>query len=430
MGAVAVRAVQALGYEGVGTLEFLLEETHEGSHTVAAGPPQGDGAPSGGSDPAQRRSVGANFYFLEMNTRLQVEHPVTEAITGLDLVALQLQVAAGEPLPLSQAEVRLDGHAIEVRLCAEDPTQGFVPQSGRVLRWRADDRLRTESALQDGCEIPPWYDSMVAKLIAHGPDRESARRRLIAGLQDTVALGLPTNQTYLAACLRHPVWAAGGATTAFIGEHGEALLSDSVGKAERQAAVGALALLECDSDQHHPLAARHPVRLRYRCGSGLLEATATREGEGWRLRIHTADGETDHSVAVLAREPGRWRLTLDGVQRSVDWARSDSDPRTVWLQSLGDTWCVRDERLKAAQRASDSGDGQVRAAMNGRVVALHVALGQAVQRGDTVLTLEAMKMEHRHSANTSGVVRAVHVQPGDQVSAARVLVEITPEATP
>ena len=430
MGAVAVRAVQALGYEGVGTLEFLLEETHEGSHTVAAGPPQGDGAPSGGSDPAQRRSVGANFYFLEMNTRLQVEHPVTEAITGLDLVALQLQVAAGEPLPLSQADVRFQGHAIEVRLCAEDPTQGFVPQSGRVLRWRADDRLRTESALQDGCEIPPWYDSMVAKLIAHGPDRESARRRLIAGLQDTVALGLPTNQTYLAACLRHPVWAAGGATTAFIGEHGETLLSDSVGKTERQAAVGALALLECDSDQHHPLAARHPVRLRYRCGSGLLEATATREGDGWRLRMHTADGETDHTVAVLAREPGRWRLTLDGVQRSVDWARSDSDPRTVWLQSLGDTWCVRDERLKAAQRANDNGDGQVRAAMNGRVVALHVALGQAVQRGDTVLTLEAMKMEHRHSANTSGVVRAVHVQPGDQVSAARVLVEITPEATP
>lgn len=430
MGAVAVRAVQALGYEGVGTLEFLLEETHDGSHTVDAGPPQGDGAPPGGSDSAQRRSVGANFYFLEMNTRLQVEHPVTEAITGLDLVALQLQVAGGERLPLNQADVRFQGHAIEVRLCAEDPEQGFVPQSGRLLRWRADERLRTESALHDGSEVSPWYDPMVAKLIAHGPDRESARRRLLAGLQDTVALGLPTNQRYLGACLRHPVWVAGEATTALIGEHGGELLASAQGDATLQSTIGAVALLDSGAERAHPLAARHPVRLRYRVGDALQHASATRCAEGWRVRLDATHGEAEHTVAVLAREPGRWRMAVDGVQRSVEWASSDSDPHTLWLQSLGEVWWVQDERLNPAQRASDSGDGQVRAAMNGRVVAVAVAVGQAVQRGHTVLTLEAMKMEHRHSANTSGMVRAVHVQPGDQVSAARVLVEIAPEATP
>jgi geranyl-CoA carboxylase alpha subunit len=190
-----------------------------------------------------------------------------------------------------------------------------------------------------------------------------------------------------------------------------------------------VALLESGAAREHPLAARHPVRLRWRLGNALHQATATRCAVGWRLQQHTADGDTEHTVAVLGRAPDHWRLALDGVQRSVSWARSERDPHTLWLQSLGDVWCVRDERLYAAQRASDSGDGQVRAAMNGRVVAVAVAVGQAVQRGDTVLTLEAMKMEHRHSANTSGVVHAVHVQAGDQVSAARVLVEIAPQAS-
>ena len=190
-----------------------------------------------------------------------------------------------------------------------------------------------------------------------------------------------------------------------------------------------MALLESGAARAHPLAARHPVRLRWRLGDALHQATATRCAEGWRLQQHSADGDTEHTVAVLAREPGHWRLAVDGVQRSVQWACSDSDPHTLWLQSLGEVWCVQDERLSPAQRASDCGDGQVRAAMNGRVVAVAVSVGQAVQRGDTVLTLEAMKMEHRHSANTSGVVHAVHVQAGDQVSAARVLVEIAPQAS-
>ncbi len=182
MGAIAVAAIKSLRYEGAGTLEFLLDKT------------------------------GA-FYFMEMNTRLQVEHPVTEAIPGLDLVELQLRVAGGEPLGIRQEEVKFSGHAIEVRLCSEDARADFMPRSGRMALWQMPDELRVEDALQSGSEIPPFYDSMIAKLISHGTTRDEARRKLIHGLEQTVAFGVTTNQTFLATCLRHPVFAADSATT-------------------------------------------------------------------------------------------------------------------------------------------------------------------------------------------------------------------------
>ena len=187
MGEVAVAAVRSLRYEGAGTLEFLLDERGE-------------------------------FYFMEMNTRLQVEHPVTEAITGLDLVELQLRVASGEPLGMVQEDVKFSGHAIEIRLCSEDAGADFMPQSGTMARWRMPEGVRVEHALQSGSAIPPFYNSMIAKLIASGSNREEARSRLICGLEQTVAFGVTTNQAFLMACLRHPVFAKGEATTAFIGE--------------------------------------------------------------------------------------------------------------------------------------------------------------------------------------------------------------------
>ena len=188
MGDVAVAAVKAIGYEGAGTLEFLLDES------------------------------GA-FYFMEMNTRLQVEHPVTEAVTGLDLVELQLRVAAGEPLGLKQEDIRFDGHAIEVRLCSEDAGHDFMPQSGTMLRWAMPQNLRVEHALQSGSQIPPFYDSMIAKVISHGATRDQARGRLICGLEEVEAFGVTTNQGFLISFLRHPAFARGEATTAFIGNH-------------------------------------------------------------------------------------------------------------------------------------------------------------------------------------------------------------------
>src|SRR5258708_5589990 len=192
MGGVAVGAIKSIGYEGAGTLEFLLDRNGE-------------------------------FYFMEMNTRLQVAHPVTEAITGLDLVELQLRVAAGEPLGLRQEDIQFSGHAIEVRLCSEDASRDFMPQSGRMALWQIPGELRAEHPPQSGSDIPPFYDSMIAKLIGHGTTRDEARRKLIHGLEQTVAFGVTTNQAFLAACLRHPAFAAGEATTAFIEQHRDEL---------------------------------------------------------------------------------------------------------------------------------------------------------------------------------------------------------------
>ena len=184
MGEAAVKAARAAGYVGAGTVEFLLED--------------------------------GKFWFMEMNTRLQVEHPVTEAITGLDLVEWQLRVAAGEPLPAKQEDIRFSGHAIEVRLCAEDPERNFLPQAGTLTLWQPSASVRVDHALESGTEISPFYDSMIAKLIAHAPTRDEARAKLATALDETVALGVPTNKDFLAAVLRDKEFAAGGATTDFL----------------------------------------------------------------------------------------------------------------------------------------------------------------------------------------------------------------------
>jgi acetyl/propionyl-CoA carboxylase alpha subunit len=184
MGEAAVKAAKAVGYVGAGTVEFLLED--------------------------------GKFWFMEMNTRLQVEHPVTELITGLDLVEWQLLVAAGNPIPLQQDEIQMKGHAIEVRLCAEDAEQDFLPQAGRLERWQPSSAVRVDHALESGMAIPPFYDSMIAKLIAHAPTRDAAREKLAAALDETVAQGIPTNKDFLAVVLRDRGFGAGEATTNFL----------------------------------------------------------------------------------------------------------------------------------------------------------------------------------------------------------------------
>jgi geranyl-CoA carboxylase alpha subunit len=184
MGQAAIKAARAVGYVGAGTVEFLLED--------------------------------GKFWFMEMNTRLQVEHPVTEAITGLDLVEWQLRVASGEPLPARQEDIRFIGHAIEVRLCAEDPERNFLPQAGTLALWEPSASVRVDHALESGIAIPPFYDSMIAKLIAHAPTRGAAREKLAAALDETTALGIPTNKDFLAAVLRNRSFANGEATTDFL----------------------------------------------------------------------------------------------------------------------------------------------------------------------------------------------------------------------
>jgi geranyl-CoA carboxylase alpha subunit len=391
MGQVAVDAVRSLRYEGAGTLEFLLDASGE-------------------------------FYFMEMNTRLQVEHPVTEAVTGLDLVELQLRVASGEPLGLVQEDIKFSGHAIEVRLCSEDAGRDFVPQSGRMALWQMPEGIRVEHALQSGSEIPPFYDSMIAKIISHGTDRDEARGKLISGLEQLAAFGVTTNQGFLISCLRHPAFAKGEATTAFIGNHRTELLAPRH-DAEWEAFLAGLLLyltnpLAPKWHSGRSLAATFPVPVRVEFDHGVRDIEIVRERDGsyqgvenklYRVEIH---GVGNDSV----------RFTSNGLTESLRWSR---DGDRLHFLYRGETIAVRDLTMAApVSAAAGGGDGKVRAAMSGRVVAVLVRPGDKVAAGQPIMTLEAMKMEHVHTAGVAGTVSAIDVAEGEQVTTGKIVVEI------
>ncbi|MES2194363.1 MAG: acetyl-CoA carboxylase biotin carboxylase subunit [Pseudomonadota bacterium] len=392
IGAVAVAAVRSIGYEGAGTLEFLLDASGE-------------------------------FYFMEMNTRLQVEHPVTEAITGLDLVELQLRVASGEPLGLKQEDIKFSGHAIEVRLCSEDAAHDFMPQSGRMALWQMPGEIRVEHALQSGSEIPPFYDSMIAKLISHGESRDAARRQLIHGLEQTAAFGVTTNQAFLAACLAHPTFAAGEATTAFIGTHRDALLAPRADAAS-EAALAAVLLYVTDPfaplwRRGRTLASTFPVSARIELDHGIHELEVGRERDGGYLA--TLEG-TAYRIEIHALDSDSLRFSSNGLMESAKFLR---DGDRLFILHRGVTSAVRDLTLAApVSAAAAGGDGKVRAAMNGRVVAVLVKPGEKVAAGQPVMTLEAMKMEHVHTAGIAGTIAAIDVAEGEQVTTGKIVVEI------
>jgi len=398
MGTVAVTAVKAIGYEGAGTLEFLLDA-------------QG------------------HFYFMEMNTRLQVEHPVTEAITGLDLVELQLRIAAGEPLALRQDDVKFSGHAIEVRLCSEDAAHDFMPQSGTLALWRMPEHLRVEHALRSGSEISPYYDSMIAKIIAYGESRDEARRKLVHGLDATIAFGVTTNRGFLAACLRHPAFAAGEASTAFIAVHRGELVASVPDDAVPEAAVASLLLHVTDRHARpwrkgRSLAATFPTLLRIEIDGRPHACEVFRERDG--SYVTTADGRSV-CFEIEDLSAGEIRFRADGLTESAVYHR---DGDQLFVQRLGITNAVRDlTRSPPAIAAAAGGDGKLRAALNGRVVAVLVKSGDGVTAGQPVLTLEAMKMEHVHTAAISGII-TIDVEEGEQVTTGRIVAEIEAVSQP
>jgi geranyl-CoA carboxylase alpha subunit len=371
MGAAAVAAARAIAYRGAGTVEFLV-----------------------GADGA--------FYFLEMNTRLQVEHPVTEAITGQDLVAWQFKVAVGEKLPLAQQQVKFSGHAIEIRLYAEDAYADFLPQTGRIDVWRpaTGAGIRVDHGMKDGLTISPFYDPMIAKLIAHGATREEARTRLVRALRETVVLGPVTNRHFLIRLLEHREFAAGKATIAFIGKHfsGDALEPPAV--TERHWALAA-ALLWRQSAERYPPALR-----------------------GWRnsnpepTPIRLAVGNVERTIPVAAHEAAK-------VDTNMPF-HIDGDDIIVDL----DTHTVRfsDKTYAPPTAAMAGSDGKLRAPMDGRVVAIKVAAGDSVTRGQTLIVLEAMKIQHQLKAVLDATVESVAVQEGQQVSNRTVLVTMAANA--
>jgi geranyl-CoA carboxylase alpha subunit len=391
MGEAALKAGRAVNYVGAGTVEFLLDRNGQ-------------------------------FYFLEMNTRLQVEHPVTELITGLDLVDWQLQIAAGQPLPLRQEQVTLTGHAMEVRLYAEDPAQGFLPQTGEVLRWEPAPGVRTDHGVAEGQRVSPFYDPMLGKIIAHGATREEARRKLLRAVEDGVLLGVCSNQRLLADLLRHPRFVAGDFNTGFIAEH----FSDIANRTATSEELGLAAALFY---QHSAQAHRNG-----------LSGWSNNASVPWTYRLATEGDAREVSLSVLAANrwqveigpdsidihdleaDGRWAiLVLNGVRRRIAY---HLDGTQLWLMRTNGGLCITHQTQAVASRQAQASTGTVKAPMDGAIVEVRVSEGDSVSKGQLLLVLEAMKMEHPLKAGIDGVIKRIQVIAGDQVRNRQVLLEI------
>ncbi|WP_288903960.1 acetyl-CoA carboxylase biotin carboxylase subunit [uncultured Sneathiella sp.] len=403
MGAAAVEAARSISYRGAGTVEFLLD-------------------------------AGNNFYFLEMNTRLQVEHPVTELVTGIDLVSLQIKVAQGESLGMAQKDVALQGHAIEVRLYAEDTTQDFLPCTGRISRWQAaeGEGIRFDVGIDAGQEISPFYDPMIAKVIAYGESREIARHRLIEALKNTVLFGLTTNRGFLIDILNEETFARGEATTAFIGDlFDESRLAANVPSDVEMAMAAVLCYqVERDkaassalfaSDQLMDWSSGGELLTRYvfTPGDGKTDVTVSprREG-GYKVMV----GDTPLVVDVMGRSENKAQLTVDGNRRRVHYDVPSEG--VLELTDDGKTLRFANEIAVPLSAAGSAGSGQVTAPMHGTLLDVFVKAGDTVEVGTRLAVLEAMKMQHDILAEVSGVVQNVIATAASQVSVDDLLFEI------
>ncbi|MFD8415795.1 biotin carboxylase N-terminal domain-containing protein [Streptomyces sp. NPDC059650] len=429
MGAAAVEAARACGYVGAGTVEFIVP----------------------GGDPS-------SYFFMEMNTRLQVEHPVTELITGLDLVELQLRVAAGGELGLAQDDVTLTGHAIEARICAEDPARGFLPSGGTVLALAEPSgrTVRTDSGLTAGVDVGSTYDPMLSKVIAYGPDRAAALRVLRGALADTVILGVQTNAGFLRRLLAHPDVVSGNMDTGLVERDLASMLPEGV-----PAEVYAAAALLAQGSLPHPagpdwadpfsagngwrmggtpawtvhhfrLPGQDPVTVRTRRRGAELELAL--DGEGWPRQAPPAIGAGGRGQVpggpaagrIVSRTADRLTIELDGVTHTFSHAPSAEG---TWLGRDGDSWHVQhhDPVAAALGGRGHAGADTLAAPMPGTVTVVKVAVGDRVEAGQSLLVVEAMKMEHVISAPHAGTVTELDVSPGTTVAMDQVLAVVTPE---
>ena len=370
----AVKAAKAIAYEGAGTIEFIAD----GSEGLRAD----------------------RIWFMEMNTRLQVEHPVTEAITGQDLVEWQLRVASGEPLPLRQEEIPLNGWAMEARLYAENPAKGFLPSTGPLTRLRLPKHsVRVDTGVEEGGAVTPWYDPMIAKIVAHAGTREAAADKLARACRGIEVFPVKTNAAFLASCLEHPAFVAEEIDTGFIDRHLDGL--------------------------------KAPIPL----ADDILRAGATQLAHG---KGPAAD------ESVWSPRPGATGFRLNGAPRSTLKVTLDGEARDLTLTSpdfarFGGTWdgadlivfehgqafrlaLPRDQTATAGAAAS----GDIFSPMPGRIVAVDVAEGASVKKGDKLIVVEAMKMEHALNAPSDGVVTGLTVKAGDQIEEGKLLAHVKP----
>jgi 3-methylcrotonyl-CoA carboxylase alpha subunit len=397
MGEAAVKAAQAIGYVGAGTVEFLLDARGE-------------------------------FFFMEMNTRLQVEHPVTEAITGLDLVAWQIRVAGGEPLPITQEQVSLNGHAIEVRLYAEDPDNDFLPATGTLDLYResaAGPDRRVDSGVAEGDQVSPFYDPMLGKLIAWGQDREEARLRLLAMLDETCVGGVRTNLAFLRRVVGHPAFAAAELDTGFIPRHEADLmrtpgeLGDAFWQLAGELFVQSEPAKVRADDIHSPWAVRDGLRFGMPTRIGVhLQCN----GESRLVRLATGTYESE-----LARESDASNAALASKlapTKAVRKPKAIRQGKTLYLEWNGELQAVTAFDPIAEVEASHQHHGGMTAPMNGSIVRVLVEAGQHVEAGATLVVLEAMKMEHSIRAQQAGVVKGLFCAEGDMVNEGAVLLEM------
>lgn len=404
MGEAALKLVHATNYVGAGTVEFLLDTT-------------------------------GNFYFIEMNTRLQVEHGVTEAITGLDLVQWQLRIASGEHLNLQQNDITFTGHAIQGRLCAEDPARDFMPQTGPVLAWQPDTNSRCDNALQTGGEVSPWYDSLLAKVIVHADNRLAACEKLADSLNRTVLMGFEHNALYLQRIASHPVFQAGDFGTGFLAEHADKLLQAQ--GFENEYAIAAIFLaMEQHSTPAWPKALSgfsstralpRPLKLKA-AGQSLAvkvtqldhQAIHTSQVDGLGNQPVTVQnwtceqsGETFQIKATLNGRSGRYSLAING---NGIWVQSWLNPQAALIEN---------ETLQSSAAAAEGVfQPLIKSPMNGKITQVLVSPGQQVEAGTVLVCLEAMKMEHRIAAKTAAIVEQVHVQVGEQMKLKQTMIQL------
>ena len=413
MGEAAKKATRAIDYSGAGTIEFLVD--------------------------VSRGIEKAPFYFMEMNTRLQVEHPVTEAITGIDLVEWQIRVAAGEPLPLSQDEIRLHGHAIEARVYAEDPSRRYLPQTGRLIRHRPpaiDEHTRIDSGIDEGDEVTIHYDPMISKLTARASNRQEALRCLKGALEQYQIAGLTTNLSFLHAISHHPSFMMGQIDTHFLDDHGSALVSTTTRMESELVALACALILtrreedaypEAGADAFSPWAATDGFRLnedgfdvlQFRQGKEQLDVTVH-----FSLDARTLDWKDQGAtIRDVEMDENRISAVIDGTR--VEGFHVQEEDR-IWIMRNANTLKLEIRQHEASTESGGMSDGSVRSSIPGKVTAILVASGDAVEAGQPLLTVEAMKMEHTLVSPRKGTVGPFDIRVGQQIVEQEVLLNIEP----